>query len=96
MLLVCLGLSGCRKSQPPAIDICIGDGIGGADCALRADSPLEKVCTKLEKGWFCPPSALKNSWVTTQDDMKLFSSWCYDAPLEVTQKAMESIQKQIK
>ncbi len=87
-LLVAIALAaslvGCRKSKPPVIEICIGDGFGGADCILRDDTKVYKA-----------PSELKNYWLTSQEDMAAFSSWCYDADAIVVKKAMQQIELQI-
>ena len=73
-LVLALLLSGCpKKDPPPAIPICIGDGVGGADC----DIPGKK-----EKEYWAP-SELENAWITTQDGAARLLSWCYgtDSPL---------------
>lgn len=82
MLWICLALSfetACATSKPPEIDVCIGDGMGGADCALKATSPLRGKCLEFKSGFYCPPSTLQNTFITTPEDMKNFSSWCYHA-----------------
>lgn len=76
-----LSLDGCRKDQPPAIPICIGDGFGGADCVLE-DGHRE----------YWSPTKLKNSWITTQPGMELYSSWCYKAAPEFIRAEMNRIK----
>lgn len=68
-LVMTLALSGCRKDTPPAIEICIMDGFGGADCQEADGSKVYKL-----------PSEMKNYWSTNQVDMKSFASWCYETP----------------
>jgi hypothetical protein len=72
---------GCRSSQPPPIDICLGDGFGGADCTLSDGSHAYKT-----------PSQLKNSWIIPdQKQAASFTGWCYDIPSDQAQAAMEKI-----
>jgi hypothetical protein len=71
----------CRKSVPPPIDICIGDGVGGADCILKDGTKA-----------YLLPSQLKNYWMTSQFDMQAFSSWCYDTSTKVTGAQMEALK----
>lgn len=82
--MLCLALvllfSGCRTTRPPKIDICIGDGFGGADCVLKDGVKAYR-----------SPTELKNAWITTQDDMARYSSWCYDVPKSVVEKEMGNI-----
>jgi len=73
-------LSSCRNSHPPAIEICIGDGFGGADC-IEADGTQR----------YRAPSELKNYWMTNQPDMQNFSSWCYDTSPQITGRFMDRI-----
>lgn len=87
LLLASLGLlllSDCRTSIPPKIEICIGDGFGGADC-IEADG------TKLYRS----PSSLKNYWMTSQPDEANFTSWCYQATPAQTEAGMQQIQLEI-
>ncbi len=99
-LLLALLSSGCRKDQPPAIDICIGDGFGGANCTLIFGSPLIPKCTPKTDGhdglYWCPPTALGNSWITTEESMKLFSSWCYKTSPDVVEVQMNQIRESLK
>ena len=88
--------NGCRNSTPPPIDICIGDGSGGADCVLRPGSPLALVCMKLDRpegvSYWCSPSKLENAWITTQQDMAEFSAWCYDIDRALIEQEMQKIR----
>lgn len=97
-LMLCLSLAllasaSCRSSKPPAIDVCIGDGAGGADCVLREGSALRFKCVREQRGWYCPPSALENAWITTGDDMEAYSSWCYDTSRKNVRPAMRAIRQ---
>lgn len=64
--VLALALSSCRDSVPPKMEICIGDGLGGADC-IGADGSRR----------YRLPSELKNYWMSNQPDMANFTSWCY-------------------
>lgn len=68
-------LSSCRETTPPKIDICVGDGFGGADCVLKDGSRA-----------YISPMNLKNYWMTPQEDMKSFANWCYSTDLEYKAK----------
>lgn len=82
-LLAVLALISCRSDKPPKISIiCIGDGFGGADCALADGSTAYRA-----------PSELKNYWMTTQTDEENFASWCYDAPASVVAPMMKTIKE---
>lgn len=70
-------LNSCRTSQPPAMSVCLGDGFGGADCQLAATSPLAQCCTQNSQGWYCPPTCLKDAWITSEAEESAFASWCY-------------------
>ena len=86
-LTLCLGLvalCSCRTSHPPKIMICLGDGLGGAECKMR-DGSFE----------YWPPSKLKNAWISSQEDMAAFSAWCYDVKITRITKEMEKIKRQI-
>lgn len=84
---LCLGLGlllvSCRQSQPPKIEICIGDGFGGADCVESDGSKLYRT-----------PSQLRNYWMTGQPDMANFSSWCYDTGQNNVKAGMREIKSQ--
>lgn len=99
VILVSVGSTGCRSDKPPKIDICLGDGVGGADCTLREGSELRAKCMYHNdangEGWYCPPSALANTWITTQTDMESFSSFCYDVSKKTARKSMRSIARAI-
>lgn len=91
-----LSLFGCRSSTPPKIDICIGDGMGGADCSLKKGSMMREKCSALTNGGFyCPPSVLLNMWMTTQPDMEAWSSWCFDTSILNTQSGMRALKTRI-
>lgn len=81
---LCLVLVGCRSSNPPAIDICIGDGFGGMNCTLKDGSHK-----------YLKPSETENMWATTQEDMKLFASWCYNTSVKNVAPQMELIKTEI-
>src|SRR4051812_30775572 len=98
-LLACLGLllNSCRTSTPPPMDICLGDGFGGADCQLRAGSEMISRCSQNPKGYYCPPSALLNMWMTTETDEASFAKWAYDTnSSEPIQKGMDKIKGSVK
>lgn len=79
------------------MDNCLGDGFGGADCSLKDGSLLAPKCLSLPSGGFyCPPSALKNMWMTTQQDMQAFASWCYDVSSETTGAVMKQMRSEIR
>ena len=85
-LLVALALISsfsCRKDRPPAIDICIADGFGGADCILK--NGVQK---------YLSPSETVNMWMTTQNDMALFSAWCYKTNAETVRPGLDRIRLQ--
>lgn len=84
LLVLALLLASCRQSQPPAIEICLGDGVGGADCIEADGSKLYRL-----------PSQLNNYWMTNQPDMKNFASWCYSASSSQTSDAMSQIRDKI-
>jgi hypothetical protein len=77
-------LPSCRDSIPPKIEICIGDGFGGADC-VEADG------TQLYK----PPSGLKNYWMSNQPDMANFTSWCYQTAPSTVMAGMNGVERTI-
>lgn len=76
-----LALSGCRNSVPPKIEICIGDGVGGADC-------IEANGAKLYR----PPSQLLDYWMTSEPDEANYSSWCYDTTTAAAQAGMKQMK----
>lgn len=94
LLFLSLGLAllDCRSSTPPPIDIGTGDGVGGADFVLVPGSPLLALCTPEvvngKSGYYCPPSALKNAWITTQQSMVSFVAFCYDTSVSTAQAAL--------
>lgn len=83
--LALLLLSSCRDSQPPKIEICIGDGVGGAECVEADGSQLYRV-----------PSQLKNYWMTSQPDEANFASWCYDTDQSAVKAGMHLIESRAK
>lgn len=96
-LALLTGASSCRRSSPPKIDICLGDGVGGGDCLLREGSRLRGICIKLrDAGWYCPPSALENAWMTTQEDMAAYSSWCHDTSQKNVKAHMRAIREAVR
>lgn len=69
-LLVCLAslAVSCRSDKAPPIDICQGDGHGGANCTA-ADG----------HHYYLVPSQLAQSWVIpNQEQAKAFVTWCYN------------------
>lgn len=82
--LAILGLlaSSCRTSVPPKIEICLGDGFGGADCVETDGTQLYRA-----------PSALKDYWMTNQNDETNFASWCYAVSAEDVRPAMAQIKR---
>lgn len=63
-----LGAASCpgKKDPPPAIPVCIGDGVGGADCV----DPGDKVVYRTSQ-------ELRNWWITSPDGIAAFTDWCY-------------------
>jgi hypothetical protein len=79
-------LSSCREDSPPVIEICIGDGLGGADCILKDGSKIWR-----------SPTDLQNYWMTNQVDMGEFSAWCYQTDkIELVQKKLGEIAQKTK
>ena len=74
-------LSSCRSSQPPKIEICIGDGVGGAECVEADGTQLYRT-----------PSMLNNYWMTGQSDEANFASWCYESDVATVQYHMNLIK----
>lgn len=96
-LVLALALSGCRTSNPPVIDICLGDGFGGGDCKLRVGSRLRAGCMLIhDDKYYCPPTLLKNAWMTTQEDMAAYAAWAADADVLVVNQEMGRIETEIK
>jgi malic enzyme len=77
--------------------VCIGDGFGSADCILREGSRLRALCSFHDDangaGWYCPPSALENAWITTAEDMESFSQFCYGASKKVVRAHMNAYRQ---
>lgn len=73
-------LSGCpRKDPAPCIEICINDGLGGADCA-ECGAPNK----------YRTPSEMENYVSTNPQDQLKYTSWCTGAdPKEVQEKSKE-------
>lgn len=84
-LALLLSLAACRQSKPPSIEVCITDGVGGADC-------IEKDGSKLYR----PPSQFENYWATNQSDQAALISWCYEIQRDHAEMAMSEIQRQAK
>jgi len=80
-LAIAFSLSACRTDKPPAIDICIGDGAGGADCVLKDGTQVWR-----------SPSELKNYWITTQADMANYSAWCYKTTVSNVTHEMNKLE----
>jgi hypothetical protein len=93
--LCALSLTGCRTDKAPATSVCIGDGFGGGDCQLTASSPLVALCVKNANGYYCPPSALKGAWITSEAEEASFASWCFKAPAAVASSVVADIQARI-
>lgn len=87
LALAFLSLNACRSSQPPALSlVCIGDGVGGADCVDHAGNKIYKT-----------PSELLNFWMTTETDEQNFAQWCYGASSPAPIKAgMTQIMEKIR
>lgn len=85
-LALVLLLSSCRTDQPPKLSlICIGDGLGGADCVDGAGAKIYKT-----------PSQLKGFWMTTEVDESNFSTWCYGGDVKPqVEKAMAETKEEI-
>ncbi len=80
-LALALSLSSCRHDVPPQIILCIGDGLGGADCSIPGVPERE----------YWPPSKLNDAWITTQDDAAKLLAWCYHTtPDKVTPIMMQT------
>lgn len=101
-VLAFLAFSSCRSSKPPAISIiCIGDGFGGGDCAMSESGTIPDGCIQKDPKnplkVYCPPSALKNFWMTTEVDEQNFAQWCYgsNSPGPI-QSGMAEIKEQAK
>ncbi len=99
-ILFSAGSTGCKSEKAPAIDVCLGDGFGGASCVLREGSELRSKCHYSEtvnaKGWYCPPSSLENMWMTTQRDMESFSSFCYDVSRKTARNHMRAYSQALR
>lgn len=85
LVVLALALASCRESVPPKIEICIGDGVGGADC-VEADGTQK----------YRLPSQLLNYWMTNEPDEANFTTWCYDGSPPATQAAMSAIKANVK
>ena len=71
-------LSGCKADAPPVITLCMGDGLGGADCRLPDGTKV-----------YWTPSELENAWITTQADAARLLSWCYGGKVKNPAKMVE-------
>jgi hypothetical protein len=65
--------------------ICIGDGLGGADCSDPQGNKTHKV-----------PSDLDGYWMTTETDEANFASWCYATDMTLVQLHMEKTKERIR
>lgn len=83
-LVLGLLLSSCRDSIPPRIEICIGDGTGGANCTEADGSHITRL-----------PSGLKGYWMTNEPDQADFAGWCYDAEPSQIKPEMERIRRDL-
>lgn len=83
--LLCLSLglllTSCRSSVPPKIEICIGDGFGGADC-VEADGTKK----------YRAPTDLLNYWMTGEADESNYSAWCYQTSASNARAGMRAIE----
>jgi hypothetical protein len=74
-ILLCLliaTLSGCRSDAPPKFDfLCLGDGVGGADC-VRSDGSHA----------YLLPSQIENFIIIDPTSFKNYSAWCYNVKPE--------------
>lgn len=84
LVLATLLISSCRKDQPPAIDVCILDGVGGGNCVFKDGSRHYLV-----------PSEMKNYWATSQSDMSEWSAWCYQASPKAIAPLVDAKRDQI-
>ncbi len=84
-LVLALLLVSCREDHPPKIEICIGDGFGGADCVGPAGDRYYKL-----------PTQLRNYWMTNQSDQANFSAWCYDTSVRSMKIPMQEIVDKVK
>lgn len=85
LALALLAASGCRESRPPKIEICLGDGVGGADCVQRDGARKYR-----------PPSELKNYWMTNPEDQAAFAAWCYDTSIQNAKEGMDAKEGEIR
>lgn len=84
-LLLFLLLTSCRSSTPPQIEICLGDGFGGADCLLATGEKITRL-----------PSELQNYWMSPSEDFSRFAAWCYDTRQNLISKHMEDLRIDLK
>lgn len=90
--------TGCpRKDPPPVLSIiCLGDGFGGGDCSIPVGGSTPPGCVLKDATkpteLYCPPSALKNMWMTTQPDEASFAGWCYKVPAAIANAALNEIR----
>jgi len=64
--------------------VCIGDGVGGADCVLSNGARK-----------YLPPSKLMNYWMTSQSDFEKFSAWCYETSISNMRPVLSSKKDEI-
>lgn len=85
-----LGAAHCKPKPPggdtpPPMPVCIGDGLGGADC-VASDG----------KSFYCDSKCLKSWWMTDSDSMAAFTAWCYGAPVDKVKVELQVIEKMTK
>lgn len=73
LIALAFALSGCKADKPPAITVCIGDGVGGADCRTATGTVL-----------YLGPVELQNYWMASQEDVSRLLSWCYDTNISAS------------
>lgn len=84
MFCLAIAIASCRGSKPPVIEVCIGDGFGGADC-VEADGSKK----------YRAPSELRDYWMTSEADEQNFASWCYDVNRSYAAAGMVGIKSNI-
>lgn len=100
VFLFALGAASCRTDKPPSISIiCIGDGFGGCDGSIPVGGSFPDGCVIKDPAKptqvYCPPSALKNMWMTTQQDEANFAGWCYKTTPARADRTLERIKSRI-
>jgi hypothetical protein len=79
--------------------ICIGDGFGGCDGTIPDGGAIPEGCSvkdpKFPSRVYCPPSALKNYWMTTEPDQANYSAWCYGTSSKNAASVMAEMKREI-